>query len=193
LTLQPPSAAYDDIEASTAYAARFPVVAPLRARVREERAEAKYWERDYDALKQSRDAGGTLTEQDSRILLMAANAAYRQLKINPADRGAAERLNQVVNQYGEIVKRDPTSIDAVYNYEFAARTRDLLVKGRGGRPGAPALREPGGGPSQTVHGIEGQPPVNPDMGEFKIIVPQRPDERQQRPEAGAGGAKIRKG
>jgi hypothetical protein len=31
------------------------------------------------------------------------------------------------------------------------------------------------------------------MNEFKVVVPQRPDERQQKPEAGSGGTKVRKG
>jgi len=31
------------------------------------------------------------------------------------------------------------------------------------------------------------------MNEFKVIVPQRSDERKEQPEAGKGGPKIRKG
>ena len=31
------------------------------------------------------------------------------------------------------------------------------------------------------------------MNEFKVIVPQRSDERREQPEAGKGGTKARKG
>jgi hypothetical protein len=31
------------------------------------------------------------------------------------------------------------------------------------------------------------------MGDFKIIVPQRPEERRAQPDAGSGAAKARKG
>ena len=48
-------------------------------------------------------------------------------------------------------------------------------------------------PVQTLHGAEGASPASTDMGDFKVIIPQNPQERQQRPESGAGGAKVRKG
>ena len=48
-------------------------------------------------------------------------------------------------------------------------------------------------PPHTLHGRPGEVPPGADMNEFKVIVPQRSDERREQPEAGKGGTKARKG
>jgi hypothetical protein len=80
--------------------------------------------------------------------------------------------------------------DAAYNLEFVARAREELAKRRGDRSRG---RAPSAAPERTIHGDAGAEPPGTDMGEFKIIVPQSEQERQQRPESGAGGSKRRRG
>lgn len=201
-----PLGSYDEIERETAYAARIPWVSSLREATRVQRAEATYWQGEYGALVSGQK---TATEHErAEILLVAANAAFRQLTLDGSDKAAPERLTAVVGQYAEVLKRDPTLLDAAFNYELAVRTRDGLARSRAKVGATKDTSDAGRGakhagegddaqasapPAQTIHGRTGKPPLNPDMNEFKIIVPQRPEERQQRPEAGAGGAKVRKG
>lgn len=195
LQYQAPASEYAEVERATSYAAALPWAASLRGAIRAQRAESHYWQGAYEALRLGRDAGGAIVEQDPTILLLAANAAYRQVKLDGTDRNAAERLTEIVRQYGEILKRDASLVDAAYNYEFAARTRDALVRARGARPGTrgtPSMST-AAATGHTMHGDSGLAPVNPSMNEFKVVVPQRPDERQQKPEAGSGGTKVRKG
>ena len=45
----------------------------------------------------------------------------------------------------------------------------------------------------TLHGFPGAPPKGTDMSQFKIVIPKRGEERKDNPEAGKGGAKVRKG
>lgn len=184
-------AEHDALDRATAFGRSLPGVGQLQASVGAQRAEATYWQRDYGALRLTRDASGALVEQDPDILLLAANAAYRRISIAGADRDTAERLQAVVGQYADVIKQAPTSIDAAYNYEFAAKTRDLLLRSRRSNDGRKAVRP---GPSvQTILGRPGAPTVPTDMGKFKIIIPERPDERNQAPQSGSGGLKVRKG
>jgi hypothetical protein len=45
----------------------------------------------------------------------------------------------------------------------------------------------------ALHGRAGAPPQNISMAGFKVIIPQRSDERTESEEAGKGGVKRRKG
>ena len=44
-----------------------------------------------------------------------------------------------------------------------------------------------------MHGKPGGPPAAASMAQFKIVIPKRGEERKDDPQAGKGGAKIRKG
>jgi hypothetical protein len=189
-----PADEYERIERSTSYVRGLPWIAGLGANVREQRATAQYWQADYPSLEREATPGGEATAQNADLLLLAANAAYRSIDFD--DGQAVQHLEAVLGQYAEVLKRDPERFDAAYNYQFVARAHDALASTRGGRPGAKAqksiaaARQPS---TQTIHGRRGAPPVGLRMNEFKVIVPQRSDERKEQPEAGKGGAKIRKG
>jgi hypothetical protein len=45
----------------------------------------------------------------------------------------------------------------------------------------------------TLHGKPGGPPPAVNMNQFKIVIPKRGEERNDAPDAGKGGTKIRKG
>ena len=48
---------------------------------------------------------------------------------------AVQRLEGVLGQYSEVLRRGPWQFDAAYNYEFLARRRDALIRARGQKPG----------------------------------------------------------
>jgi hypothetical protein len=163
------------------------------------RATADYWQARYAALEPKRDAGGAITERDPDVLLFAANAAFRAGQ-GESDRNVAlRRLDGIVKTYAEVLKSSGSHPDAAYNYEYAIRVRDTLTKAKQGAPARPAARAAAekvesdlpSGP--TVHGKPGGPPAAASMAQFKIVIPKRGEERKDDPQAGKGGAKIRKG
>ena len=177
-------------EPSLSNNAALPWLSWRNGEAREQLAASDYWHRDYAAVRPERDASGTIVEQDPALLLIAANAAYRAVRVDGSDPAAVDRLTDVLGQYADLLKHAPDHFDAAYNYELVARTRNRLGRSkpaRGEKPSnAPA-------PDLTIHGQPGAPAAEKDSSDFKIIIPKRGDERKQQPEAGSGGVKIRKG
>jgi hypothetical protein len=179
---------------SPAYATRLPGYgAELSSQTSGARATAEYWLGRYDQIALERDAGGALIERDPRLLLLAANAAYRASGLETADRETAlELLQAILGNYADVLKSSPDNdalVDAAYNYELAARTRSALERARGATlPPKPADQHP-----SSIHGQVGGPPKGGDPNQFKVVVPKRSDERSNDPEGGQGGNRIRKG
>ena len=152
-----------------------PGVSTSAAGVGRARAAASYW-----------NGTGTVAATDDA--LVAANAAYREIVREGGDASAmVTKLDGVVKQYADVVRADPASADAAYNYEFAVRYRAAIAARR--QPVPPAAPDEG----LTMHGRAGAPPKGTDSRSFKMIVPMRPDERQQAEEAGRSGKRTRKG
>ncbi|HEY7292277.1 MAG TPA: hypothetical protein VH583_20740 [Vicinamibacterales bacterium] len=198
---------YDEASAqSDATTASQPMVQRLAGLGRDEQVDARhlhatadYWQSRYMALEPKRDAGGTITETDPEVLMLAANAAFR-LSQGDTDRNSATRkLDAVVKGYAEVLKSASAPADAAYNYELAVRTRDVVAKAKPGAAKAAAARAAAdavdsdlpAGP--TIHGRPGGPPAKSDMAQFKIVIPKRGEERKDDPQAGKGNVKIRKG
>jgi len=138
---------------------------------------AAYWQGDYDTVA---------TDVDAK--LMAANAAYRKLRQEGGTwQTVVGRLDNVVKSYAEILREQPDSAEAAFNYEYAARLRAVLTARK--QPVAPFDATA----TLTLHGFEGAPPEASDMKKFKMIVPMRPDERLEAEKAGKGTTKVRKG
>jgi hypothetical protein len=163
-------------------------------------ATADYWQTRYTALEPKRDAGGTITENDPEVLMLAANAAFRLSQAETERASAVRRLDGVVKSYAEVLKSPSASMDAAYNYEYAIRSRDALMKAKPATAkaaAAAAARAAGeetdlpAGP--TLHGRPGGPPAKSDMAQFKIVIPKRGEERKDDPQAGKGNIKVRKG
>jgi hypothetical protein len=140
------------------------------------RPAAEYWRGNYGAVPADADP------------LLAANAAYRAALApgGPAPAVIA-RLDGVVKQYAEVVRNDPANEQAAYNYEFAVRFRAAVAARGAALP--PVVEDTGA----TPHGIIGGPPAGRDQRQFKMMVPLRPDERQEAEEAGRAGRRVRKG
>ena len=140
------------------------------------RPAAEYWRGNYGAVPADADP------------LLAANAAYRAAM---APGGTAQavvtRLDGVIKQYAEVIRNDPGNDRAAFNYEFAVRYRAAIAAR--GTPLPPVVEDTGA----TPHGTVGGPPAGQDQRKFKMMIPMRPDERQEAEEAGRAGRRVRKG
>jgi hypothetical protein len=139
-----------------------------------------YWLGQYDPI---------LSDRDPAFALAAANATFRKAQTEAADRQATlHSLQDALRRYAEVMKADPTLEDAAYNYELTSRVRAGFERSaKNATPLVPL------DPTATLHGRLGGPPKGVAMSNFKVIVPKRPDERQENQDAGKGGQKSRKG
>lgn len=187
-----PQPEYDAIERSLGFLRRAPWLAVMHTAVREQRATSRYWLHQYSSLALETDAGGKITEQNAEIVFLAANAAYRRTAHDGSPAQVVPNLERLLEQYAWVLERNPDHFDAAYNYEFVSRVRDGLTRAPGGKP-APAMGTALQPTLQTIHGPQGRLPAGVEFNDFKIIVPQRSDERKEQPEAGKGGPSARKG
>jgi hypothetical protein len=184
------------LERSTRFVPEIGGVARWRARLREGRAAAQYWLGRYPELtapgELASDAG-TASSGSPGQLLIVANAAYRQAAGELNEQTPPERFDGIARLYLDALESDAELVDAAYNYEFVVRLRNQLARERTAR----RRPRPGDGdsrpPAPSLHGAPGAAPPDADLKEFKVIVPQRPEERSQQPDAGVGGGKVRKG
>lgn len=158
----------------------------------EQKATGDYWLAQYADLVRTR--GG---DPDPVVMQTAANAAYRLARVR-GDVGAdaAHRLDAVLESYAAVLAADGGHADAAWNFEFVARTRDVLARTRVGgprrvSPDAPGLTPP---PAKlTVHGIPGAPPPDVKGEPFNTIAPMDFGDREAQPEATPGATIKRKG
>ncbi|SRR5258706_7269716 len=160
--------------------ASLPVVgARIGADVRRQSALAAYWRSDYAAL-----SGKDFS--DPALRFIAANAMFRDLTRQPVNAQVLVRgLDAVLKAYDSVLEVDPNDVDAAYNYEFVSRLRGAVAAGR-----ANSIKLPS---QSNMHGEKGAPPTQTKPGEFNIIVPLRPDEREEQLQPGAGVVPERKG
>jgi hypothetical protein len=97
-------------------------------------------------------------------------------------------MDNLVKQYAEIIREDPSNTEAAFNYEYVVRLRAVFAQRK--LPVPPYDVHANG---MTIHGFAGAPPEEADMKKFKMIVPMRPDERLEAEKAGKGTTKVRKG
>jgi hypothetical protein len=139
---------------------------------------AGYWRGDYDKAIENPDAK-----------LLAANAAFRKVReAGGSWQAVVGRLDTVVKDYAEILRENPASTEAAFNYEYVVRLRAVIAARK--QNVAPVDAKAAG---LSIHGFEGAPPEESDMKKFKMIVPMRPDERLEAEKAGKGTTKVRKG
>jgi hypothetical protein len=152
------------------------------ARAGNTRAAASYWRADYGVVAAATDADPFL----------AANAAYRLAMRQGGDwREVTGRLDDVIARYADVLRRTPGHADAAYNYEFVVRHRAAIAARQ--QPVPPAAAPANASQAATPHGIAGAPPAEAETKSFKLIVPMRPDERQEAERAGKSGPRVRKG
>lgn len=140
-------------------------------------ATSKYWDGDY---------AGVAADPNSRLL--AANAAYRALRQKGGNwQTVVGELDGVVKTYADVLREDPNNAEAAFNFEYATRLRAVIAARR------QALKPEDSGDKITIHGGVGEVPMDAESRQFKMIVPMRPDERQEAEKAGKGATRQRKG
>ncbi|MFN7980691.1 MAG: hypothetical protein U0Q11_02430 [Vicinamibacterales bacterium] len=162
-------------------------------------ATVSYWLARYTSLTESTNAVNG-PQNDSTLLLLAANAAFRTSAPQSKDtKGVISRLDQVVQAYADVLRKDPTLTDAAFNYEYVVKLRDTIAKGPSKNAKA-AVKAPSApdvsvdlptGP--TIHGRPGGPPEGESMSDFKTVTPMRYDEREEQMDPGRGQKLQRKG
>src|SRR5918996_352565 len=123
----------------------------FRDQLRVRHAVLQYWQRNYDALiSQPAEPDATRDAPMVDLQLVVANAAYRDGQAHATNRAATLRaLDEAVAGYAAVL-RNAWHPDAAYNYEYAARLRDEITKGR--RPPAPRADA-----DDTELGLQGEP------------------------------------
>jgi hypothetical protein len=194
----------DGIEEDASVLGRVPLpIASVTTELPEHRAKVAYWRASYRDLQSAVPVAGSnnRAQADPEVMLVAANAAFRTSMSDPADRaGTVERLDRVMQAYADVLRADPDSSDASYNYEYVARFRDAFAKTKGARPTKEPPRRTDGeldvsvdlpiGP--TVHGRPGGPPQELPMQQFRTVTPMRFEEREEL-EPGRGPRPRRRG
>jgi tetratricopeptide (TPR) repeat protein len=186
LRYEEPAIEYGGLENTMRPARGVPWLDGLIASVRERRAVAQYW--------QSTDVA---PDRDPAVVFVVANATFRAAQRERDKVTMTRRLDDAIKQYAEALKANPDNEDAAYNYEYAVRVKNSLVKAKevtAKAASAPPLEgELPTGP--TIHGRPGAPPKGTDMGQFKVVTPLRPDERKEmKPQdAGKPTQRIRRG
>ncbi len=161
-------------------------------------AKSEYWRGEYDrVISVSAPAD---RDPDLERLLLSANAAFRKTQREAPPRQAQlQQLDAVLQSYASVLKSGPFVADAAYNYEFVARVREAISRGK--PPASSAARA--SGPSEpravdlpagpTIHGRPGGPPPGTKGEEFEVIAPMEFGDREAQPEPNAGGKPLRKG
>ena len=147
---------------------------------------AAYWRGDYDKAIENPDAK-----------LLAANAQFRKIREQGGSwQAVVGRMDSLVKLYAEILRESPNNAEAAFNYEYVAKTRDMIAKGT---PRLKPEKDPTDQlamdlpPGTTVHGRHGAPPVTMSMEDFKTISPMRFDEREDQAQPGRGAVQKRRG
>lgn len=163
-------------------------------------ATVSYWLARYTSLTESTDAAKGPAPTDSTLLFLAANAAFRTSAPQSKDtKSVIARLDQVVQAYADVLRKDPSLSDAAFNYEYVVKLRDSIAKGpsknakattKAPRPPDVSVDLPTG---PTVHGRPGGPPEGESMSDFKTVTPMRYDEREEQMDPGRGQKLQRKG
>ena len=161
-------------------------------------AKAEYWRADYTALRSL--STDTERDPDPEVLLLAANAAYRQAQRERLARQAhVEQLDGVLQAYASALKSNRFVADAAYNYEFVARLRESIgrsrasVAARSPASKSTAARASDLPPGPTIHGSPGGPPPGTKGEQFEILTPMEFGDREAQPDPTTGGRPLRKG
>ena len=181
----------------------------LEEEIREHRARSDYWRLRGDngatdaVLPLPGARGGNQAEAaeaaDPEVMFVATNTAFRSATRVTTDRPrTVERLDTVIQAYGEVLRSDPSKVDAAYNYEYAVRTRDTIARGRNtAARGRKTLDDVLGGsidlpPGPTIHGRPGGPPPEIPGDQFRTIAPMPYEEREES-DPGRGPSPQRRG
>ena len=178
VTLRYQEAGAVPIEAPSAWAKYLPGAEASVQAATELQTTSKYWNGDYGDVA-----------ADPKAKLLAANAAYRALRKEGGNwQAVVGRMDGVVKAYADVLRDNPSNAEAAFNFEYVTRLRAVIAARRQNL--APQDAKSSG---NTIHGGIGEIPAEGETKQFKMIVPMRPDERQEAEKAGKGAVRQRKG
>jgi hypothetical protein len=158
-----------------------------------ERATLNYWQARYEQLAPLTGNSGSRQTSDPNTLLIAANAAFRATHLEDG-KAAVGQLDGVMQAYGDVLRADANNLDASYNYEYVAKLRDTLAKGKAPkREQAAATLSTDLPVGPTLHGRPGGPPPDVAMKDFKTVSPLETDERGEQIEVGRRPVQRKRG
>ena len=156
--------------------------------IRNDQATLQYWQREYDQLlPREADPVGAVEGDDTDLQLVVANGAYRAGQAKAKDRQSTmQALDEAVAGYLTVLKSDTWDARAAYNYEYLARVRAELAKGR-------MKTTPPREDQNAALGAAGAPAKTSDTKKFEVYIPLEGEERNQAAEAGKATPNKRKG
>ena len=155
----------------------------FRDQIKLRQAVLQYWQRNYDALiAQPTEPNATGAVATPELQLVVANAAYRDGQAHATNRAETlEALEDAVANYATVLRNAPWHPDAAFNYEYAARLREEVTKGR--KPTSPP-RPQSADNEDTELGFQGEPAATARQ-KFEIYIPL--DSGDSRPVGGDAG------
>jgi hypothetical protein len=179
---------FDTAESYLRYGSWIPSVGRQLNDVRARRASMFYWQREYDRIvPQDADPLAGISPENVDLQLIAANAAYRKSQPGARDRTSALRaLDAAINAYVAVL-RNAADEAAAYNYEYLARVREDIDKGR---RKADLTEKAEDGPAGEQGGL---PPEDANKRDLKILIPLDPSEMDKAVDPGKGAPIERKG
>ena len=180
--------AFDTAERYLQYASWIPSVRRRVNDVQARRAAMHYWRREYDRIvPPDADPLAGIPPENVDLQLIAANAAYRRSQSGAKDRTNALRaLDAAINAYVAVLRNGDNEA-AAYNYEYLARLREDIDKGR---RTADLTEKAEDGPAGEQGGA---PPEDSNKRDLKILIPLDPSEMDKGIDPGKGAPIQRKG
>lgn len=180
---------FDTAERYLEYGSWIPSVGRRLNDVRARRASMFYWQREYDRIvPQDADPLAGIPPENVDLQLIAANAAYRKSQPAAKDRTNTLRaLDAAINAYVAVLRNAGADEAAAYNYEYLARVREDIDKGR---RSADLTERAADGPAGEQGGA---PPQDSDKRDLKILIPLDPSEMDKATDPGKGAPLERKG
>jgi hypothetical protein len=180
--------AFDTAESYLEYGSWIPPVRRRLNDVQARRAAMHYWRGEYDrVVPQDADPLAGIPADNVDLQLIAANAAYRKSQSAAKERTSALRaLDAAINAYVAVLRNGGNEA-AAYNYEYLARLREDIDKGR---RTADLTEKAEDGPAGEQGGV---PPQDSNKRDLKILIPLDPSEMDKAIEPGKGAPIQRKG
>ena len=180
------------IEEKLGLVGKLPIISTaILSDARRQRTATSYYRANYEAV----DSPDTENQVDPALFFLSANALFRIALQNEEVSTVVEKLDEAVQAYANLLKKEPGHRDAAYNYEFVVKFRNALaaqIKSQTlDRAAQEAERDLP--PPPAVHGDEGAPPIDAEGEDFNVIIPLRPEERDELMKAGSGRQPKRRG
>lgn len=150
---------YADFEQEQLYFLRLPWADEMIGRhLRWKKSELRYWQEKYaEFVAQAQGS-------DPEIQFIQGNSFYRAIQHETDRKKVLEFLDTALQIYAGVIKNEPGSFNAVYNYEYLHRVRDQVAQGKRPLP----LKIPGqktlGDQSRTNLPGEGQEGTGREKG-----------------------------